>query len=281
MHTMFPSPGGRIFARQVRAQSHHRAPGRPIAPMNLLLGVVQLPATCKPEEFHFGVFLPKGLSMGEEPFKPLTKQDILGPWWRDELDHADIGSMFRSGLSLPKFLDPQMAVLFVRQTALVHENPALRWCYVAGAVPAGESSLPFKQGDGVYEFGSPQTPSAEARPSSALCPGWRLAVNKPFFGEAAGQVFREPIWGPGGRFGLVTSMELEAYSRFIEADRKRNARSDPEFSRFMEVLAQSGAELPQAYDAEQLARREEAARRAVAMVVAERDDDEPARPSMR
>lgn len=126
---------------------------------------------------------------------------------------------------------------FVRKSFLPHENPEMSWNIL---VSAKRTHLPAMPKDGLYEF------------SGGAC---KLISEHPYNGSNIGQVFNEPIWGPGGQFALNSTMEIEAYKQWIGPEQERNMARDPLFKKFVLAMNALG-EMPMYMTREEAAVRE-------------------------
>lgn len=142
---------------------------------------------------------------------------------------------FRNHL-LPDALD-----LFVRKSHLVHDDPSRRWDIVAGVAPR---PLRCASVEGLYEI----------RPGGLAFTGVSQAQ---YVGAALLSIIRDPLWGPGGRFGLATDMDPRVAVEVIREDRERNMRRDREFAEYMNAISQAGPGLGMVYTAEERAAHEE------------------------
>ena len=127
---------------------------------------------------------------------------------------------------------------FVRKSFLPHDNPEMSWNIV---VSAKRNHLPAMPKDGLYEF------------SGGAC---KLISEHPYNGSNIGQVFNEPIWGPGGQFALNSTMEIEAYKQWIGPEQERNMARDPQFKQFVMAMRALG-EMPMYMTREEAAVREQ------------------------
>lgn len=153
---------------------------------------------------------------------------------------------------------PDALELFVRRTFIEHEDPAMSWLLLLGA---SARRLPALPKDGLYEIGS-----------EAL----NLIDECVYAGMNLGQVFREPLWGPKGQYGIGTSMEPGFYQAWIKEERARNARSDPGFAAYLAAMA-SCEPMPLAYTrAQWLERKQQSIEVVLQRLKAELEGEEPA-----
>ena len=124
-----------------------------------------------------------------------------------------------------------------------------RWAIVFAGMNKRLEALPR---DGVYELGSK---------------GLTLVDDRGFNGSPIDSVLREPIWGPGGNMGLLTSMRHDFFPKWVKEDRKRNAKRDPRFGEFLELM-KDVPKLPMVYTVEQHKEHERAARAVVQGIMA-------------
>jgi hypothetical protein len=118
---------------------------------------------------------------------------------------------------------------FVRKSFLPHENADMSWNII---VSAKRTHLRCMPKDGLYEF------------KDGAC---TLISEHPYNGNNIGQLFNEPIWGPGGQYALNSSMEIEAYKKWIGPEQERNIKRDPDFKEFVEAMRALG-EMPMYMD---------------------------------
>ncbi len=141
---------------------------------------------------------------------------------------------------------------FVRKSFLPHENAEMSWNIV---VSAKRTHLPAMPKDGLYEF------------RGGAC---KLISEHPYNGSNIGQVFNEPIWGPGGQYALNSTMEIEAYKKWIGPEQERNMARDPLFKQFVLAMNALG-EMPMYMTQEQAAVREEQSDRIMRQMMNEED----------
>jgi hypothetical protein len=146
---------------------------------------------------------------------------------------------------------------FFRESVLPPSAPDMKWCYITGA---RRLAIPQLSGDGMYELG------AQLRKV-------QLPSN---FGEGMnlGGLLREPVWGPGGAYGLAHSLEPGFFPYWAVQDRARNAKQDPKFAAYMEAMARHG-EPPLYYTAAQQEEREALADRVLREILDAEDVPRP------
>lgn len=186
----------------------------------ILAGVVALPrwtptevqVTARVNEFLY-VDKSKFLSPGQNmPFP-------------EDLNECGVDSLLTS-LRYRQHVVGDALDLFLRETHLESDglSPGSKWMLVAG-VSKEPIDLPGPMG--LYE----------------LCETGLKYLNVPcnvYNGSSISCVLRECLWGPGGAFGLATSMPPSYYDKWVEQDRARTARKDPTFARFIELMKEAG-----------------------------------------
>lgn len=214
---------GRIFVRGA-------AGGRSIA-----FGVVEVPSSAPFERvvmarLNDSLWLDLQNPRTDEGAQATSRLDALG---EIGLANLMISLKFRNHL-LPDALD-----MFVRKSHLVHDDPSRRWDIVAGVAPGRLSCAPV---EGLYEI----------QPGGLAFTG---VSQQQFSGDALLSIIREPLWGPGGRFGLATDMDPEFAAVVIREDRERLMRQDPKFRSYMEAVSKVAPDLGMAYTAQDLEAR--------------------------
>ncbi|MEJ6002758.1 hypothetical protein [Paucibacter soli] len=211
--------GGRVFVRAAQAQSHYDSPVRRdkshYKGAVLLMGMIELPKSADVERMH-SVRLNSNLWMD---IRNAAKPNCF-------YGSKDIAEM-SMGNTLEQFgyhahLLPDSFDVFVRASMLPHDDPELRWALIAGAVQHRLDALPT---DGLYEF-------------SDSTEGFRLISDNTYNGEAISGIFRHPIWGPGGDFGVATCLEPKNYPAWLAEERSRNKRREPIFAEFAKEMAE-------------------------------------------
>lgn len=230
---------GRIFVRAAaRAEpagfrTNDSALRERLASAQLILGVVEIPTTVDVERMH-SVRLNSSLWLdavaAHRPNTSTAASDLA------EMDMANILTDVKFSVGAL----PDAFQVFVRATHLKHDHPGVRWAYVAGLVAAPLEALP-KQG--LYEFDSGQA-------------GFRMVSKDIYAGDALSAIFRRPLWGPGGRFGMATSMEPKGFPAWLVNERAMQGRrsyADPLFEKYKRVLFERHPELADqlVYTAEQ------------------------------
>ncbi|MFK4705729.1 hypothetical protein ABIC83_002568 [Roseateles asaccharophilus] len=206
---------GRVFVREARVESHVDSPTRRpksnFANSKLIVGMVEVPRFADVERMH-AVRMNDHLWMDvESSTKPHC---FYGPEIIAESGMADTLLQFGfRGHLLPDSLD-----VFLRASVLPHDEPDMRWALIAGIVPHGLKAFTK---DGLYEIGQA---------------GFTLISENTYNGQGLGTVFREPIWGPGGRYGVAMSMEPARYASWVGEERVRNAKREPMFAAYMERM---------------------------------------------
>ena len=188
--------------------------------------------------------------------------DLKNPVDSNEL--ADTRWDFREGsagdllttLKFRRHMLPDSLDLFLRDSHLLCGDPGLKWMVVVGATKA---NLPLPGPMGLYEI----------RPSGLHYTGVPSEV---YNGAAINSVLRECHWGDGGAWGMATSMDPEFYKKWVEGDRATNARRDPRFGRFIELMKAEGADhVPDIYTEEQKVSREALCLRIAKKLIAEEE----------
>jgi hypothetical protein len=210
---------GRVFVRGAKATpAKHTASQEERARYSdplMLVGVIEVPKDAQLEAMH-SVRLNSCLWLDiEEAREPSTYRSA------EELRESDLGSLL-TNVKFRRHALPDSFEVFLRGTHLPDGSPDTRWGYIAGAVPSRLAALPQ---EGLYEFNRGQD-------------GFRLVDGNIFIGQALNTILRTPMWGPRGEFGLATSMEPEAYVRWIAAERAKPPRphDDPKFRAFVELM---------------------------------------------
>lgn len=183
------------------------------------VGVLDLPREVVPEHFTVArvsdrLRLAATTDCQGEPFAHRSG-------WPETVAESDVNALL---LNMP-FRRTELADAFemgVRASHLQHPDQDRHWCIVFGGIDKG---VPALGREGLYEFTSE---------------GVEFVSDDPHTGINLGQVLREPIWGPAGRYGLATSMDPSAYASWVEGNRKRNAASDPLFARCLQRLREDG-----------------------------------------
>lgn len=147
----------------------------------------------------------------------------------------------------------------VRGCHLQHDDPARRWVIVFGGLKQPLRAAPA---GGLYELTGAGLVHVDANP---------------YVGEPMNQVLREPIWGPGGKFGLATSMDPTIYESWVVKDRERNASRDPQFAKFIERSRKELGEPPLVYTREEKEARDKAALPIITAIMGEEEAEFEAR----
>ncbi len=205
IRALLPITAGRIFVR-----SNNDGVG--------YVGVVEIPTSIAPEHLY-AMRVNDRLWLDETQREHGNDRMEFTRLGRDDLKEFDANSLlqsmkFRVGL-------PDYQEFFVRHSALPHQDTNKAWCFVVSA--SRERSRCFAQ-DGLFELDA-----KEAMKRVEVDP--KLGI-----GSSLGQLLREPLWGPYGQFGLAHSMDPAYYQKWVEGDRQRNARQDPRFAKFMELM---------------------------------------------
>ncbi|WP_371436349.1 hypothetical protein [Polaromonas sp.] len=203
-----------------------------------LVGLLDVPADMPTEQVIPAVVAaaPGGLFLAaHDAREPLLGHDMREPS-QDELSELDANALIRT---LKWKRSPRMdgCELFLRQSALTHHDEKRRWVIAAGAAASALSTLPVH---GLYELRGDDNPA--------------MISEEPHAGMNTGQLLREVLWGPDGRFGLGTSMQVKFYERWIIGERTRNGRRDEGFARYMAIMDKLPP-FPLAYTKEQIIER--------------------------
>lgn len=257
MQPLFEVIFGRLFIRAAVAEPR-RGEGRPtLGPLGqaaMVVGVVEVPVTIDVERMHAARLndaLWIDISQSHVP------QDYSGDALR-ALGESQIGDVLRSA-SFRRSVLPDTLDVFVRDTHLPRESTGRKWVYVAGAIAERPRSAPK---DGIYELGGAKA-------------GLRLIEQTSKAGMSPDTVLRAAHWGPGGRYGLTTSMEPTGFPAWLEHERERQHKSNRE-PEFLEFARRMEVEMPARlyYTAEQLAERDACSSRIIRELVAARRIDE-------
>lgn len=145
----------------------------------------------------------------------------------------------------------------MRETHLLPMAPGYKWMIIAGA---SKHRLELPGPMGLYEIGD-----AGLR--------YKGVPAEIYNGSKLGQVLRECLWGAGGAWGMATSMEPGFYDRWIESERQSNAKRDPMFGRFMELMGEAGmGGMPNIYTEDEMKAREAMAAKVMRRIVEEDDN---------
>lgn len=218
-----------------------------------LLGVVEVPEELDTEGLH-NCFIRGGVIIVDSLLaSPL--RDAVG----EPVDPEEIREEGADGFFYRRYTSDQSGgqEFFFRQTVLPSSTPGMKWCYITGARP---QALPQLDGDGMYSLG--------ARLRKVEMPA--------DFGRGMnmGGLLREPVWGPGGAYGLAHTLEVGAYPEWVAADRARNAQRDPKFAAFMQAMAEHG-EAPLFYTAAQREERDALGNKVIRDLLDEEDSPRP------
>lgn len=230
---------GRLFYRNVAGG------------MVCMVGVVHIPGTQllgdKPADWPMECLMPARLNssiwLDLEHAQPFARQ----LFHREAVEESDVGSLIRS-LQWRAGNLPDAVHMGLRQCAIEDGQPGV-WAIAFGAAP---KPVPGMTVDGLYEFG----------PSGPV-----LVDDRAWNGEAIGAVLGEPLWGPQGKLGLLTSMRMDIYPKWIGPEQERNKKSDERFGRFLDLM-KDVEPLPMAYTANQKDAYEQATRAVVRAMMA-------------
>lgn len=233
---------GRLFCRQV-GPGYGAAPGvRRCA----LFGVVALPRAVDLERMHaarVNANLWVDVASSSAP---------TGYAWPDLIGEEDAGGLLRS-MRFRSGALPDAVEFFVRAAPMPHSDPSRMWAFLIGAAARPLDVMPQ---DGLYDVGAG---------------GVRLLDADPHAGEQPGGILRAPLWGPGGQYGFVSSMEPDTYARWLPAERERqlSGRSaEPGFVAFHEAMTRRFPDSALFYTADQLLERDAFAARVMKTIVA-------------
>lgn len=233
---------GRLFCRQV-GPDYGAAPGvRPCA----LFGVVALPLAVDLERMH-------AARVNANLWLDVASSSAPNGYaWPDLIGEEDAGGLllsmrFRFG-ALPDAVE-----FFVRAAPMPHADPSQRWTFLVGASARPLAAMPQ---DGLYDVGAG---------------GVRLLDANPHAGEPPSGILRAPLWGPGGQYGFVSSMEPGTYARWLPAERERQFSRggvEPGFVAFHEAMTLRFPEPDLFYTADQLRERDDFAKGVMQVIVA-------------
>jgi hypothetical protein len=241
---------GRIFVRQaVQVASSYESPTkRPAsdyADARIVVGVVAVPKRAELERLH--------------------QARINGSLWIDantaSVTHGNhyplldcpIANVL-TAIQHRRHLLPDSLDLYVRETMLTHPDPNLRWVFIGGIAPVKLEATPV---DGLWEIG-------------AKGEGLAQVSTETFNGEALSNIFRNPIWGPGGGFGFATDLEPKTYEAWIAEERARNMAREPEFAAFVQAM-EAAMPAQMVFDREYASRREAMSKQVLREVLMVRD----------
>ena len=201
--------------------------------LTLVFGVVQAPAHA-PFERVVMARLNSHLWLDLE--HPRENESIY-PYGRvHDLRECDVSNLLCT-INFRKHVLPDALDVFVRKTHMHHEDPGKRWVIVAGVAPGPLSAVPD---EGLYELG----------PSSLSFTG---VSQESYPGTTPSTILRDPLWGPGGLYGLATSMDPAVYEQVIKSSRQ--FQKDPLFQRFLEIFGEDRP-LPMVYTREELVKHQ-------------------------
>ena len=231
--------GGRLFVRKT-------AEGR----RTLVFGLVDFPREVATEALASARL---NTHLWVDVYHHLSLESITA--YPEDLYEADIASVLTT-LRFQSYLLPDEIDVFLRKSVLPHADENRQWAVVAGVAQGRLQACPV---DGLYEL-----------EKSGLRFTGIAQSEKRFLGTNPSMIFHMPLWGPSGRYGVSTTMEPQAYSKWLVANRTRTAGRDPQFERYLELMKERGAEVPPLYyTAEELEARELLAKEVVAQMMAE------------
>ena len=214
-------PSGRVFCRTNGGTG--------------FIGLVEMPAYIATESL-------RQFRLNDHLWVDAQTSRVAAHRYGDNPDHPTyLGEHDASGLltdlefgqsSLPDGLE-----CFVRKSFLPHEDSSMSWNIIVSAKRTNLSSMPK---DGLYEF------------KDGAC---TLISEHPYNGNNIGQVLNENIWGPGGQYALNSSMEIEAYKKWIGPEQEKNMKREPLFKEFVEAMRALG-DMPMYMDKPTAAARE-------------------------
>lgn len=155
------------------------------------LGIVAMPRAIQGETLR-AFRLNTGLWMDAEHVADAVKRMDSPSITAKTFGEFDANSLFNS-MKFAQGLMPDAIELFVRRTFIEHNDPSMTWSLVMGA---SAKRLPALEKDGLYEIKA----GAIAHIDANIYKGMNL-----------GQIFREPVWGPEGKYGIGTTMEPGFY----------------------------------------------------------------------
>lgn len=245
---------GRIFARRVHAtpDPFGTSPARSdLKVVQLLFGVIEVPKNAELERLH-DVRVNSHLWLDTD--RAALAQTCMSSSSLAETALGDVVTELKFGAGPIR----DHGAVYLRATLIPHECKDMRWAFIAGAMQTQQ----IFQENGIYEFDDSKE-------------GFHRVGNDTHNGDAANNVLRKPIWGPGGVWGTSTSMEPTAFQTWLIAERARTFKRDPEFAAFAELMTARCPEL-HVYTATQYAAREAAAREVIQEILLKRSDPAPA-----
>lgn len=252
---------GRIFVRAARGESRgddRFAPGADerFKQARLLLGVIEVPKAVEVERTHVvraNAHLWMDVAASRRPRTYMSEADVR----ECDLGHLLTEMDFASG-PLPDCFE-----VFLRATHLPHDDPRLRWAYIAGALARPVGAMPA---EGLYEFDASRA-------------GFTLVSTDIHRGESPSAVLRQPLWGPQGAWGMATSLEPDSFPEWHRAENERNRKRDPQFAEYARRMEER-CPATLVYTASQAAERSrigtEVVRELLAVEHGEEDDRAPA-----
>lgn len=265
MYPLYQAPSGRLFIRAAVAEpaSLTKQPARKgdLRDAVLIVGVVELPESIELERVHTARL---NDALWVDPGNARVPTGQTGAKV-DCLDETTLGHLlttmtFRRG-TLPDGLE-----VFVRGTHLKHDRAGMRWAYVAAVMGRRPAGAPV---DGVYALNGAQ--------------GLSLVKAGHFPGETPDHVLGKAFWGPGGRYGLTTTMEPTGFPAWLEQERERQHKRGGE-PMFLEFAKRMQQRMPAKlfYTAEELEARERVSKQVLREIMAaEGQSEAPVAPSRR
>ena len=167
----------------------------------------------------------------------IDDQNMRSPQSRYQTEFGEhTANNLLTDLTFLQHIQPDALDCFVRRSFLPHADPSMAWNIIVSAKRTPLSTMPT---EGLYEFKN----------------GTRSPVsNHPYNGDNIGAVLSEPLWGPHGKYALMTSMEMNTYNQWIGPERQRNMKRDPAFKAFSDAMAALG-EMPMYMDKEEIDNR--------------------------
>lgn len=233
---------GRLFYRNVAGG------------MVCLVGVVHIPGTHllgdKPADWPMECLMPARLNgniwLDLEHAQPFARQLI----YREEIEESDVGGLIRSLQWKSGFL-PDTIQMGLRQCPIEDGQPGV-WAIAFGASNKPIAGMTV---DGLYEFDGNKPVLVDSRA---------------FNGESIGHVLTQTLWGPNGDLGLLTSLRMDIYPKWIGPEQERNRKTNDRYGQFLDLM-KDREPLPMVYTAEQKREHDEAVRAIVqSMYVKER-----------
>lgn len=240
-HELHQAAAGRVFVR-----------GAPEG-RTLIFGLVEFPRETAMESLTYAR-LNSHLWVDTDHQKRL---EAVMPYPED-LRECDVSSVLTALKYAHHFLPDQFDV-YLRQSFLPHASEFKQWSVVAGVAPGPMKACPV---EGLYDLAAGGLQFTGIAQSESR-----------FRGTTPSTILRMPLWGPGGQYGLASTMEPGAYRNWIDGERARSAARDPKFGRFLELMRERDADaMPMFYTAAEQAERDRVAKEVMVQLLAEEFD---------